>query len=82
MFGKRCQAQLECNNGTRNRDLKEQLCLGSKGKNVTETFRETLRMEITKRIAGASVRIRKMSVRTLWRGRPPLKQKKRPLTTD
>jgi hypothetical protein len=34
--------------------------LGSKG-NVNETFRKTLGLEIAKRIAGSSVRIRKMS---------------------
>jgi hypothetical protein len=54
MFRKRCHAQPECNNATRNRDLKEQLHLGSKGKNVNKTFKEILGLEITKRIAGSS----------------------------
>jgi hypothetical protein len=38
---------------------------------VNGTFMETIGLEIEKRIAGSSIRIRKMSVRTLWRGRPP-----------
>jgi hypothetical protein len=79
-FGKRRRAQPECNNGTKNKGLRELLCLGSKG-NVNETFKETLGLEIAKRIAGSPIRIRKMSAWTLWRSRPPLKRKKRP-TTD
>jgi hypothetical protein len=74
-FGKRCRTQPECNNGIRHRDLKERLRLGSKG-NVNETFRETLWQEIAKKIVGFSVRIRKMIVRTLWRGWP-LRNKRR-----
>jgi hypothetical protein len=53
-----------------NKDLKKQLHVRKEG-----IFKETLELEIAKRIARSSVRIRKMSVRTLWRGRPPLKQK-------
>jgi hypothetical protein len=48
--------------------------------NVNETFRETLGLEIVKRTAGSSARIRKMSVRTLWKGRLSPKQKKRKFT--
>jgi hypothetical protein len=40
MFGKRREARSECNNGIRNRDVRQQLRLGSKG-NVNETFRES-----------------------------------------
>jgi hypothetical protein len=65
----------------RNRDLKEELHLKSKG-NVNKTFRETLGLEIMKRIARSSVRIQIMSVRTLWRGQPPPKRKQKPLTAD
>jgi hypothetical protein len=65
-----CRAQPECNNGIRNRDLKERLRLGSKG-DINKTFRETLGVEIAKRIAEYSVRILKMNVRTLWRRQPP-----------
>jgi hypothetical protein len=48
--------------------------------NVNETFRETLGLEIAKRIARISIRLWKMSVRSLWRGRPPPKRKKRQYT--
>jgi hypothetical protein len=58
-----------------NRDLKEQLHLGAK-RNINNTFRETLEMEIGKRLAGSSVGIRKMGLRTLWRGLP-LQNKRR-----
>jgi hypothetical protein len=54
-FGKRRPARPECNNGIRNRDLRQQLRLASKG-NVNETFRETLGLEIAKRRAKSSVR--------------------------
>jgi hypothetical protein len=56
----------KCNNGIRKRDLKQQLCLGSK-----ETFYEALgqiiRLEIVKRTIGSSVMIQKMNVTTSWR---------------
>jgi hypothetical protein len=68
-------------NGIRGRSRRQQLRLESTG-NADETFRETLQLEIAKRIAGTSIRLRKMSVRTLWRGRLPPKQKKSPLITD
>jgi hypothetical protein len=45
--------------------------------NVNETFRDTLGLEIAKRMARSSARIRKMSVRTSWKGRLPPKQKKK-----
>jgi hypothetical protein len=54
-------------NGIRARNRRQRLRLQSTG-NVNETFRETLGLEIAKRIAGSSTRIQKMSVRTLWRG--------------
>jgi hypothetical protein len=80
-FGKKRRANPEGINGIRIQGIKELLGLGSKG-NINKTFRETLELENAKRIAGSSDRIRKMSVRTLWRGRPPPKRKKRPLTAD
>jgi hypothetical protein len=52
--------------------LKEQLCLG-KERISGRILRETLALEIEKRIAGSSARIRKMNV-ILWRGRPPPKR--------
>jgi hypothetical protein len=41
--------------------------------NVNETFKETLGLEIAKRIARTSIGLWKMNIRTLWRGHPPLK---------
>jgi hypothetical protein len=49
--------------------------------NVNETFRETLGLEIAKRIVRTSIRLRKMSVRILWMAWTPPKLKKRVLTT-
>jgi hypothetical protein len=40
-------------------------------------FRKTTVLEIRKRIVGTSIRLRKMSVRILWRGLPPPKQRLR-----
>jgi hypothetical protein len=59
----------------RGRSRRQQLQLESTG-NVNETFRDTLELEITKRIAGTSIRLRKMRVRTLWRAQPPSKRKR------
>jgi hypothetical protein len=36
-------------------------------RNINESFRDTLGLEIAKRIAGTSIRLRKMSIRSLWR---------------
>jgi hypothetical protein len=63
-------------NGIRGQSRRQQLQLESTG-NVNETFREILGLEIAYKIAGSSVRIRKMSARSLWRGRPPPKRKKK-----
>jgi hypothetical protein len=68
-FGKMCRAQFECNIGISNRDLKERLCLGSKG-DVNKAFREILGLKIAKRIAGFSFRIRKINVRTFSKSQP------------
>jgi hypothetical protein len=43
---------------------------------LNEALRQTLRLEV-KLAAGYSVRIRKMSVKTLWRSWPTPKRKKR-----
>jgi hypothetical protein len=63
-------------NGIRGRSRRQQLRLESTG-NVNETFKETLGLEIAKKISGSSARIRKICVRTLWRGRPPPKRNKK-----
>jgi hypothetical protein len=54
----------ERNNGVKNRDMKEQLCLGSK-RTLGETFRHTIELEIAGRIVGPSIGLRKVSDRTL-----------------
>jgi hypothetical protein len=79
-FGKRRQAQPECVSGIRDRDLEEQLCL-RKDRTSCRIFRTTAELDIAKQIVGASTRLWKMNVRTLWWGRPPLKWKKESLTT-
>jgi hypothetical protein len=85
-FYKRRQTQRKCNNGIRDRALKQQLPPGSKG-NVNETFRKILELEIAKKIARSSVRIRKMSVKTgskrkkrLPTAEEPGMQERRPLS--
>jgi hypothetical protein len=50
----------ECNNGIRNRGLREQLHLGSK-KAFNNTVRETLRQEVLKQVVGISIRSQKVS---------------------
>jgi hypothetical protein len=42
-----------------------------------QVFRNTIELEIAKQIVGTSIRLRKMSVATLWKGHPPPKRKKR-----
>lgn len=59
-------------NGIRGWSRRQELSLGSKG-SINETFREILGLEMAKRIAGSSVKIKKMSYWTLWWGRPPPK---------
>jgi hypothetical protein len=71
MFGKRRRTQPE-SNSIQNQDLKERLHLGGK-RNVNETLREALGLEIRKKLARSSIRIRRIGVSTLWRGLPPLK---------
>jgi hypothetical protein len=75
-FRTRRWAKPEGVNGIRNQDSRQQLGLENT-ENVNETFKETLGLEITKRIAESSIRIRKMSVRTLWKDEPHPKCKKK-----
>jgi hypothetical protein len=66
----------EGTNGTRNQDFKEQLWLGSK-RTTSEFDRKAFGLEFVKQATGMSSGLQKMRNWTLWRGRPPLKQKKR-----
>jgi hypothetical protein len=59
----------------RGQSRRQQLQLESTG-NVNKIFRETLGLEIAKKIAGSSTRLRKMRVSTLWRAQPTPKRKK------
>jgi hypothetical protein len=80
-IGKKCRAQLECVNGIRDQNLKEQLRL-REDRTSGRIFRKTAELEIAKQLVGTSTRLWKMSVRALWRGQPPPKRKKGPLITD
>jgi hypothetical protein len=64
--------QPEAGNAIRDRDLKEQLRLGIE-RTSCRIFRMALMLEIVKRRIEPSDRIRKMNVRTFWRGLPPPK---------
>jgi hypothetical protein len=72
----RCRKKPESSNGIRNQGPGQQLRL-RKERISGRIFGNTIGLEIMKRTVWSPVRIRKMSVRTLWRGRPPLKRKKR-----
>jgi hypothetical protein len=61
-------------NGIRGWSRRQEPCLGSRT-TLDNTFRKIVEWEITKQIVRTSIRLQKMSVRTLWRGQPP-KQKK------
>jgi hypothetical protein len=62
-------------NGIRGRSRRQELCPRSQ-KILYETLGQTFKLEVMKRAVVTSVRRRKTSVRTLWRGRPPPKWKK------
>jgi hypothetical protein len=62
--------------GIRRRSKGEELCLGSQ-KTLYETLGQIHELEFPKKTAGTSVRLRKMTARTLWRGCSPSKRKKR-----
>jgi hypothetical protein len=64
--------QPKFNNGIRDRGWKNQLGLGTK-ETFYDALRKTLGLDAVKLAAGSSVRIRKMSVKTLWRSQPPSK---------
>jgi hypothetical protein len=65
-----------CNNGIRNRNLKEQLCLRSKEK-LQDALGKSIGLETVKSTFRPLSRIRKMTINILWRSRPPPKRKKR-----
>jgi hypothetical protein len=73
-FGK-CCPKPESIKGIRIQGLKKQLYLRSE-RTSGRIFKKTIVLEIVKRIAGSSSRLRKVRGWTLWRGRPPPKWKK------
>jgi hypothetical protein len=73
------RSQLMCQegtNGTRNRDVKEQLRLANE-RTTRGIYRKSTRLEIAKRIASYTVGLKRIKDWTLWMGRAPLKQKKK-----
>jgi hypothetical protein len=62
-------------NGIRGRIRRQEPRLGSRAA-LNKTFRKTVELEVAKQTVGTSTRLRKMSARTLWRGRPHPKRKK------
>jgi hypothetical protein len=58
----------------RGRRRRQELCLRSQ-KTLYETLGQTFKLEVMKRAVVTSIRRRKTSIRTLWRGRPPPKHK-------
>jgi hypothetical protein len=67
----------KCNCGIRNKGLRQRLQSKSK---FAKIYRKTIGLEIARQIARPSVRLRTLKDWTLWSGRPPPKQKKRPHT--
>jgi hypothetical protein len=75
-FEEKWRTQLKFNSGIRDRDLKQELCLGSK-KTLYKALGQTHELEVVKRKVVISIGLRKISDWRLQRGRPALKQKKR-----
>jgi hypothetical protein len=65
--------------GIRDRDFEEKICLESE-RTSGGIYRETISLQIVKRIAGSSVRLQRIKDLTLWRGQIPPKQLKSLLT--
>jgi hypothetical protein len=76
-FEKRRRVQTKCKNDIRNRSLKQQQRLENKkrhnNRNVNKALRRTIGLEVVRLSVGSSSRIRKLSVKTLWRSRTPPK---------
>jgi hypothetical protein len=79
--GKRLRKRPECNSGLRNAFLSQQLrdpdtCRQLRLR-IKKTSNEIFGEKIAKRVVGISCRLQRIKKRTLWRGRPPPKRKKR-----
>jgi hypothetical protein len=75
-FEKRRRKGPKCKNGIKDRDARWQLRL-RKERTSNKTFRHTVELKVAKKIVGTSIKLRKMSVRTLLRSRPPPRRIKR-----
>jgi hypothetical protein len=62
--------------GTRDKCIKQQLCLGGK-RTVNEALRPTFGLEVIKLTFRSSIRVQKTSDRTLCSSRPPPERKKK-----
>jgi hypothetical protein len=71
-LGRRQLMRQKSTNGTRNRDFKKQLHLGSE-RTTSGINRKTIGLEIVKQPEGISSGLRKIRNWTLWWGRPPPK---------
>jgi hypothetical protein len=67
----RLRKERSTSKGIRGRSRRQEPHLGRKAREQSHE------LEVAKQIFGTFIRLRKMSVRTLWTGRSPLKQKKR-----
>jgi hypothetical protein len=56
--------------------------MSGKQEGIQRDHRQTFRLEVVKRVVRISILFREVSYWTLWRGRPPLKQKKRLLVAE
>jgi hypothetical protein len=66
--------RLEGTNGTRNRDVNEQLRLGNERK-TRGIYRKSIGLEIMKQNARCTVGLQRIKDWTLWRGQPHPKRK-------
>jgi hypothetical protein len=70
----------EGNNGTRRRDVKEQLRRRNE-RTTSEIYRKIIRLEVVKRPTEMSTGLLKVRNWALWRGKPPLKRRKTLIAT-
>jgi hypothetical protein len=79
MLGRRQMMHQEGTNGTRNRDFKEQLCLGNE-RTTRGIYRKSTGLEIAKRIARCTVGLQRIKRLDLAKGSNPSKTKKKKKT--
>jgi hypothetical protein len=73
-FKKRRRARPKRNSAIRERGLRLELCLQSR-ETFYEAFGQIIGLVVVKRAVESSIRLRKMSVKTLWRSWAPPKRK-------